>query len=166
AIQVGILLAAFVFLQKMSTQTQVSLITENLTDDDESQTRDMSKVRIPAGVEVFEIYGSLFFGAVSQFKESIRVVAKKPSVLILRMRHVLTIDASGLHLLEEMAHEAREGRYALVFSAVSPGVFSAMQKSGLAEFIGNENFAPDIFKAVAIAERYLKNSEVHNETGN
>ena len=163
AIQVGILLAAFVFLQKMSTQTQVSLITQNLSDDDESQTRDMSKVRIPAGVEVFEIYGSLFFGAVSQFKESIRVVAKKPRVLILRMRHVLTIDASGLHLLEEMAHEARVGRYALVFSAVSPGVYSAMQKSGLVEFVGSENFAPDVFEAIEIAEGHLQESEVPNE---
>jgi sulfate permease, SulP family len=156
AIQVGILLAAFVFLQKMSKQTQVNVISQNLTeDDDESLARDMSAIRIPPGVEVFEIYGSLFFGAVSQFRESIRVVAKKPKVLILRMRHVMTIDASGLHLLEELAEEAHNGGYVLIFSAVSQEVYAAMQRSGLVEAIGSDNFAPDIFKALEIAERHL-----------
>jgi SulP family sulfate permease len=155
AIQVGILLAAFVFLQKMSKETQVSLITENLRDDDEILARDMSAIQIPKGVEVFEIYGSLFFGAVSQFKESIRVVANKPKVLILRMRNVLTIDASGLHIIEELAEEARHNAYLLVFSAVSPNVFKAMEKSGVVELVGRANFAPDIFGALNIAEKYV-----------
>lgn len=156
AIQVGILLAAFLFLQKMSKETQVSVITENLTDDEEMKTRDMSTINIPKGVEVFEIYGSLFFGAVAQFKESIRVVAKKPKVLILRMRNVMTIDASGIHLLEEMAHEAKEGGYILVFSAVSRSVYEVMQNSGLVDRVGPERFAPDIFKALEIAENHMK----------
>ena len=155
AIQVGILLAAFMFLQKMSTETHVSQITENLKDDDEVLARDMSAIKIPKGVEVFEIYGSLFFGAVSQFKESIRVVASKPKVLILRMRNVLTIDASGLHIIEELAEEAHDNGYLLVFSAISPAVYKAMEKSGLAEYVGCENFAPDIFGALEIAERHL-----------
>lgn len=155
AIQVGILLAAFLFLQKMSSETQVNLITENLKDDDEIQTRDISDLKIPAGVEVFEVYGSLFFGAVSQFKESIRVVAKKPKVLILRMRHVLTIDASGLHILEELAREAKENGYILVFSAVSRNVYRAMWKSGYTEMVGREAFARDIFEALEIAEKHL-----------
>ena len=74
AIEVGILLAVFLFLQKMSGETGVNIITETLGEDDELKTRDMSKIDIPEGVEVFEVYGSLFFGAVSQFKESIRVM--------------------------------------------------------------------------------------------
>jgi SulP family sulfate permease len=159
AIQVGILLAAFLFLQKMSKETQVSVITENLMDDDEVKTRDMSKINIPKGVEVFEIYGSLFFGAVAQFKESIRVVAKKPTVLILRMRNVLTIDASGVHLLEEMAHDAKVGGYILVFSAVSNSVYDVMQNSGLVDLVGPERFAPDIFKALEIAENHMREGQ-------
>ena len=166
AIQVGILLAGFVFLQKMSNQTQVNVITQDLAGDDESQARDMSTVNIPPGVEVFEIYGSLFFGAVAQFRESIRVVAKKPKVLILRMRHVMTIDASGLHLLEELAHEAHEGGYVLIFSAVTPTVYAAMEKSGLVDEVGSRNFAPDIFEAIDIAERHLNNKEGKDERDN
>ncbi|MBP6003768.1 MAG: sulfate permease [Pyrinomonadaceae bacterium] len=155
AIQVGILLAAFLFLQKMSTETHVDLITDNLKEDEEFQARDMSGVSIPKGVEVFEIYGSLFFGAVRQFKESIRVVATKPKVLILRMRQVPTIDASGIHVLEELVNEARENGQILVFSAVSRSVYRVMRKSGFVEKVGKKNFAGDIFAALKVAEIYL-----------
>jgi sulfate permease, SulP family len=155
AIQVGVLLAAFLFMQKMSTETQVSAVTGNLDDDDEVRARDMSQIKIPEGVEVFEIYGSLFFGAVSQFKESIRFVAKKPKVLILRMRNVTTIDASGIHILEEIAKEARARNYPIVFSAVSRKVYRVMRNSGFVNLVGRENFARDIFGALDIARQHL-----------
>ena len=160
AIQVGILLAGFLFLQKMSTQTHVDLITENLRDEEGvHETRDMSRVEIPSGIEVFEIYGSLFFGAVSQFKESIRIIAKKPKVLILRMRYVPTIDASGIHILEELAEEARDNGYVIVFSAVSRSVYRVMRKSGFVDAIGRKNFGGDIYAAIEIARDYLGKDE-------
>ncbi|MFZ1699460.1 MAG: sulfate permease [Pyrinomonadaceae bacterium] len=155
AIQAGILLAAFLFLQKMSTETHVDLITENLKDDDEILARDMTDIEIPRGVEVFELYGSLFFGAVRQFKESIRIVAAKPRVLILRMRQVPSIDASGIRVLEELADEAGKGGYIIVFSAVSRSVYRVMRQSGLVEKIGKKNFSGDIFGALEIARDYL-----------
>ena len=158
AIQVGILLAAFVFLQKMSTETQVSSLTVGLQDDDEAEGRDMSQIAVPDGVEVFEVYGSLFFGAVAQFRESIRVVGKRPKVLILRMRNVLSIDASGIHILEELAREGRDKGSILIFSAVSRGVYRVMRKSGLVETVGRKNFAPDVFSAIDIATRHLSST--------
>lgn len=60
AIQVGVLLAAFLFLQKMSTNTRFTEITEALREREDGETRDMSQIDTPRGVEVFEIYGSLF----------------------------------------------------------------------------------------------------------
>ncbi len=155
AIQVGILLAAFLFLQKMSTETRVSLVTDDLADDAETRARNMSSVEIPAGVEVFELYGSLFFGAVRQFKESIRVVSKKPKALILRMRQVPSIDASGIRVLEEMAEDAKAAGYELIFSGVSRSVYRVMRQSGLVEMIGKKNFAADIFAALEIARKHL-----------
>lgn len=159
AIQVGILLAAFVFLQKMSKETQVNLITSNLQDEDEFESRDISKIQIPPSVEVFEVYGSLFFGAVAQFRESIRVVGKKPKVIILRMRNVGTIDASGVHILEELVEEGRREGYILVLSAVSRSVYRVMRKSGLVETVGRGNFAGDIFRAIEISKQHLSVSQ-------
>lgn len=163
AIQVGILIAAFLFLQKMSTETHVDLITDNLKDDEEYLTRDMSGVEIPAGVEVFEIYGSLFFGAVRQFKESIRVVATKPKVLILRMRNVPTIDASGVHVLEELVREARENGQIIIFSAVSRSVYRVMRKSGFVDNVGRKYFAADIFAALTHAKAHLDSMVVERK---
>jgi SulP family sulfate permease len=160
AIQVGILLAAFLFLQKMSTETHVDLVTENLKEDEEFRGRDMAGIEIPKGVEVFEIYGSLFFGAVRQFKESIRVVATKPRVLILRMRQVPTIDASGVHVLEELANEAVSNGQVIIFSGVSRSVYRIMRKSGFVGLVGGKNFARDIFAALELAKSHLDAADI------
>ncbi|HKX82950.1 MAG TPA: sodium-independent anion transporter, partial [Pyrinomonadaceae bacterium] len=144
-----------VFLQKMSKETHIESITENLKDDDEFGSRDISNLEIPKGIEVFEVYGSLFFGAVSQFKESIRTIGKRPKVIILRMRNVMTIDASGVHILEELAADGRENGYIIVFSAVTRSVYRVMRQSGLVETIGRDKFAPDIFAALEIAKRHV-----------
>lgn len=94
--------------------------------------------------------------SVHQFKESICVVANKPKVLILRMRHVLTIDASGIHILEEIADEAKDHGYILVFSAVSRKVYRVMRRSGFVEMVGRKHFAGDIFRALEIAQEHLE----------
>lgn len=160
AIQVGILLAAFLFLQKMSKEAHVDIITETLEEDEEFRSRDMSKIDIPKRVEVFEVYGSLFFGAVSQFKESIRIVSNKPKVIILRMRYVPTIDASGVHILEELVREAHSNGCIIVFSAVSRSVYRVMRKSGFVDMVDRRNFATDIFGALEIARLHLDPGEI------
>ena len=162
AIQVGILLAAFLFLQKMSAEAHVDIITDTLSEDDEFRGRDMSQIDVPKGVEVFEVYGSLFFGAVSQFKESIRVVANKPKVIILRMRQVPTIDASGIHILEELVNEMHSRDAIVVFSAVSRSVYRVMRSSGFVDLVDRNNFAPDIFASLEIASRHLAQTDIDN----
>jgi SulP family sulfate permease len=119
----------------------------------------MSEVAIPSGVEVFEVYGSLFFGAVAQFRESIRVLGKKPKVIILRMRNVMTIDASGIHILETLVEEGRRDGYILILSAVSRSLYRVMRKSGFTDSIGRKNFAGDIFSALEIAKRHVHETE-------
>ncbi|MBK9155112.1 MAG: sulfate permease [Chloracidobacterium sp.] len=156
AIQVGILLAAFLFLQKMSKEAHVNVITDTLEEDEEFRSRDMSKIDIPKRVEVFEVYGSLFFGAVSQFKESIRVVTNRPKVIILRMRNVHSIDASGIHILEELVKEMHTRNAIIVFSAVSRSVYRVMRKTGFVDLVDRKNFAPDIFAALEIAKRHIE----------
>jgi sulfate permease, SulP family len=159
AIQVGILLAAFLFLQKMSKEAHVDVITDTLDEDEEFRSRDMSKIDIPRRVEVFEVYGSLFFAAVSQFKESIRIVSNKPKVIILRMRQVPSIDASGIHILEELVKESHASGCIVVFSAVSRSVYRVMRSTGFVDIVDRKNFVPDIFAALEIARKYLEQSE-------
>ena len=148
AIQVGMLLAAFLFLKRMSDVTQITLVTEDLQERDESETRDMSKLMVPKGVEVFEIYGSLFFGAIERFKDAMNLVEKKPKVLIIRMRNVVAIDASGLQVMEELLANTRKRNITLLLSAVSAQPHEAMRQSGFLTRLGEVNIAPDIFDAL------------------
>jgi hypothetical protein len=90
AIEVGMVLAAFLFMRRMAEVTNVSLVTRELADEPENdEDDDPNSVRrrdVPPGVEVFEISGPFFFGAAEQFKDTLGQVAKKPRVLIIRMR--------------------------------------------------------------------------------
>ncbi|HEU5181174.1 MAG TPA: STAS domain-containing protein [Candidatus Polarisedimenticolia bacterium] len=155
AIQVGVILASFLFLKRMSEETRVSVITENLGDHEEEETRDISRLEVPPEVEVFEIYGSLFFGAMDRFRDAIRRIEKRPKALILRMRHVPSVDATGLQSMEELLHDCRRHHVALVLSAVSPRTLETMRRAGFVERLGEENLAPDIFKALERVQSLL-----------
>jgi SulP family sulfate permease len=146
-------------MQRMSDATQVTQVTETLVDQDETPTRDISKLEVPAGVEVFEIYGSLFFGAIERFKDAMRSVEKRPRVLILRMRHVQTIDASGLHSMNELQETTARRNIALVISAVRPNVRKLMDQSGFSDALGAENFCDDIFVALDRAKALMARTE-------
>ena len=154
AIQIGVLLATFLFMQRMSAATQVTQVTETLVDE-ETPTRDISKLEVPAGVEIFEIYGSLFFGAIERFKDAMRSVEKRPRVLILRMRQVQTIDASGLHSMNELLEATARRNIALIISAVRPNVRELMEQVGFAKALGAENFCDDIFLALDRAKEVM-----------
>lgn len=165
AIQVGVLMAAFLFLQRMSNETQINLITASLKERDESEARDISGLVVPQGVEVFEIYGSLFFGAIERFKDAMKRVEKRPRVLIIRMRHVVAIDASGLQIMEELLASLRRHGTALLLSAVSAQPLEAMRQSGFLDRLGEENIARDIYEAIDRATALLALSPDPRTTG-
>lgn len=152
AIQVGVLLAAFLFIQRMSNETQFNFITDELRERDDTETRDMSRIQIPPEVEVFEIYGSLFFGAVERFKDAMRRLENPPKILIVRMRHVSVMDATGMRVLEELLESAQRNKARLILSAVAPQPLNVMKQSGFLEKLGEENIATDIFQALEQAK--------------
>src|SRR5262249_8226706 len=84
-IEIGMVLAAFLFIRRMAEVTNVSAVTRELEDDtttDEIDDNATSRRVVPAGVEIYEINGPFFFGAVETFKDTLGRIAKKPRVLI------------------------------------------------------------------------------------
>ena len=149
AIEVGVVLAAFLFMKNMAAATQVGFRTgEDLEENESDDPEAIAKREVPPGVEVFEIYGSLFFGAVDQFKDALRRVEKTPKVLILRMRHVLSLDASGLKALQDLLEKMKKDKSTLVLSGVHAQPYVAMDQSGFLERIGPENVQADIDHAL------------------
>ncbi len=103
AIEIGMLLAVFLFMRRMAMVTNVGVITREFNDEEEQvDPMAIDKRKIPEGVEVYEINGPFFFGVASKFKEAIDKVAKPLMVRIIRMRKVPAIDSTGIYSLEEL----------------------------------------------------------------
>lgn len=159
AIQAGVLLAAFLFIRRMGESTEARDVTRLLAGHDEGQRPDdlgQPGIDIPEGAEVFEVYGALFFGAADKFKDTLLSHAHKlPRVLILRMRHVLMLDATALHSLEEVYAHTRARGVTLVLSGVTAQPLMLMVRSGFLDRIGQENVHSHIIEAIARARQLL-----------
>jgi SulP family sulfate permease len=158
AIQVGVVLAAFLFMQRMSEVAQVNSITSSLEEEEEDpdNPRAISKRVVPHGVEVFEIFGSLFFGAIERFKDAMRRVEKAPKVLIIRMRMVPAVDATGLQVLEDVLERTRREGGVLMLTGVAEQPLRAMEQSGFLERLGRDNVMENIDTALARAREMLE----------
>ncbi len=157
AIEVGMVLAAFLFMKRMSEVTNVGVITKEFKDDDEEPDDPLAinKQQVPPGVEVYEINGPLFFGAAYKFEESIKIVEKPPKVLVIRMRNVPVIDSSGLHALEQVLKNCRKHHIALILSGVHAQPLFALTNSGLIESIGDDNIHANLHDSLNHARTIL-----------
>ncbi len=153
AIQVGVVLASLLFMYRMSNVSQVGKMI--VDDENETDANSIKNKNVPAGVEVYEIYGSFFFGAAEKFKDQIKSIEKKPKILILRMRNVLMIDATGLTALETIIVDSQKQGIKVVLSGVRTQMFLVLQKSGLVKKLGEENVAANIDLALARANEIL-----------
>ena len=156
AIEVGLVAAAVLFIRSISGSSSVTSVTNGFGDDTELDDLDsFITAPIPDGVKVFQISGPMFFGAAYKFKESLAVVDKPPKVIVVRMRYVPFIDATGLHTLEDVFATFRRQGTAFVLSGVQPDTLEAMRKSGLLAKIGKGNVAPTFDDALLRAREIM-----------
>jgi SulP family sulfate permease len=111
--------------------------------------------RIPKGVEVYEINGAFFFGAAERFKDTLARVAKKPKVLIIRMRHVLVLDSTGMHALRDVVRRSRKDGSVVLLSDVHMQPLVALTGSPVLEEIGQENLFASLDEALSRARTLL-----------
>jgi SulP family sulfate permease len=157
AVQVGVVLAALLFMRRMSEVTNIAVVRNELRDSEED-TDDPLSIRlreVPEGVDVYEINGPFFFGAAERFKDAMSRTERQPTVLILRMRKVPVIDATGLELLRELHGRCRREGTALLLSGVHAQPIMAMTRSGLVEVFGDENLFGNIDEALERARELV-----------
>jgi SulP family sulfate permease len=156
AIQAGIVLAAFLFMRRMGEVTHAGFVLQ--LGEDEEEVEDplaIANFQIPPHVQIFEINGPFFFGAASKFQDSMSLMEDPPRVLILRMRNVPAIDATGLHALESIHSQTVRSGTDLVISGIQPQPWKALGKSGMVDRIGKDNVLPNIRAALRRAEEIL-----------
>lgn len=150
AVMVGMVLASFLFMRRMSDLTGVTAM--GLAENGWGGERAPDTPPLPPRCEAYEVYGPLFFGTADRVKDTLAGMEKPPLVFILRMRHVLCIDATGLHAIEELHRKCKRRGTTLVLSGVHSQPVMAMSKSGLDEVIGLANMCGSIDEAIQRAK--------------
>jgi SulP family sulfate permease len=158
AIEVGVVLAGFLFIRRMAEVTNVSAVTSELEDEadgDESNADAAARRRIPDGVEVYEINGPFFFGAAATFKDTLARVSGKPRILIIRMRKVLALDSTGMHALKDVVHRSSADGTEVLLSDVHMQPLVALTGSPILDDIGPERLFADLDSALDFARKSL-----------
>lgn len=140
AIEVGIVLAALLFIRRMSEVTTVRAITDELTDEERASfAAEDADVVLPDGTEVFEVAGSFFFGSAQRFSEVLSEIRSRPRFVILRMRDVLALDSTGLYALEQVHDRLRKRGTRLILSGVHAQPMNVLVRAGTYERLGVDN---------------------------
>ncbi len=162
AIELGLLLAMFLFMRRVIETSSVSVLRDIVDLSHESDVHDKDEVLIlPERIEVYEIDGPFFFGIANKFDESMRQVRDKPLVRIIRMRKVPFMDSTGLHNLQSFFRMSKKEGIQIVLSGVNENVHNVLDKSGFSEKIGQENICSHISFAVKRAEEMARRFEDH-----
>ncbi|MDR2970198.1 MAG: sulfate permease [Tannerellaceae bacterium] len=153
AIEIGLLIAMFIFMKRVSETTKVSVTKNliNLSEETEVPVADDEKLIVPDGVEVYEIDGPFFFGIANKFDSIMQRLGDKPKVRIIRMRKVPFMDSTGLHNLESLVRLSQEEHIRIILSGVNPNVRKMLLNGGLDHKIGIDNICSNINEALARA---------------
>jgi SulP family sulfate permease len=163
AVEVGLVMAAFLFIKRMADVTNVSVVTRELSDQGNGEGADPNAISsrdVPPGVEVYEVNGPFFFGVADKVKDVLSAVMGKPRVFILRMRHVPAMDATGLYALLDLRRKCEREGGTLVLSEIHTQPFIALDHSGHYEEFGRENVTAHIDDALNRARKILGQPEV------
>lgn len=159
AIEVGLVVAAFLFMHRMATTVEVEGHT--LADEIEQSGDEVDmRSRLPASVEAFRIIGPLFFGATSHLEDALRSFRDTgyPKVFILRTRLMPLIDASGVNTLEVFMAQLRKAGTLLILSGLQPQPRQVLERMGFAEREGELLLARDFEHAIELAEIHLEHA--------
>jgi SulP family sulfate permease len=148
AIEVGMVLAAFLFIRRMAETTSIREISREIEDEDESPDSSSDPRSLPPGVVVYEVNGPFFFGAAERFKDTFTRISKKPKVLIIRMRHVPSLDSTALHVLRDVVKRSRGDGTTVLLAEVQPGPRRVLSQSSAGEEIGTDNLFEDFEQAL------------------
>lgn len=156
AIEIGLLLAVFLFIKRTTESAHISVTKNKLVITDETgYVYDNETILLPKGVEVFEIEGPFFFGMANKFEESMRTIGDKAKIRIIRMRKVPFMDSTGLHNLEHLCLKSQRDGIHIILSGVNANVRSGIRKSKIPAMVGEENICANISIAVERAHRLL-----------
>lgn len=156
AIGVGVTLASLLFMARMAEAVEVGSGGPRDVDLDAEDVHQRDD--LPPGVEVFRIAGPFFFGVAGELLDTLRRLGQSPRVIILRLRLMPLLDASGAQALEEFVEQARLAGAQVILSGVQPQPRSMLDRVGLGETSAKLSHAVDYARAQALAVELIENT--------
>jgi SulP family sulfate permease len=161
AVEVGVVLAALLFMQRMSRLTEVrtheTLIQQDMADLPRAQDRQLTLGgELPEGVVIYRINGPFFFGASWRLNDAFDRIGYAPRALILDLAEAPFVDATGAHALYEFIRSCRRKGTTVILSAVARDTRRALRRMGLVPRDRSVRFAPTLARALALIERQAR----------
>jgi SulP family sulfate permease len=153
AVGASLILASALLVKRLAETANVEPDVEVTQGSSPEQT--LADKKIPEGVMVFRIFGAFFFGAADKLETSLRRAGQLPDVLILRMRDVLALDATGLDALEDLLEKLRIDKKDLILCGPHSQPLFALTRAGLVDRIGMDNICGDIDSSLDRARKIL-----------
>jgi sulfate permease, SulP family len=153
AVGASLILASALLVKRLAELTHVKADEDVTLATSPNQT--IAGKEIPNGVLVFRVFGAFFFGAADKLETALRRAGQLPDVLILRMRDVLTMDATGLDALEDLLEKLRIENKDLILCAPHSQPLFALTRAGFIEKIGLENICGDMDCSLERARKIL-----------
>ncbi len=158
AVEFGMILAALLFIRKVTATTTVSEVTDDYVEA--GRAHILQDKDIPDYVRVFRIHGPFLFGATDKLDTVSEQLDDLPPVVIVRLRNMTAIDATGLRVLEELATKLHHSGRALLFCGALPQPRQLMQQAGFDQHVGAENICPNIQDALQRAAQCIREMQV------
>jgi SulP family sulfate permease len=156
AVEVGVALAAFLFIRRISETTRITGAADSSYDEGPIGAADAAAAMdLPKGVLIYSVFGAFLFGAADKLETALRRSQQEPAVLILRMRQVLAMDATGLQALEDFAIRFRARGRHLILCGPHSQPLMAMHRHGFVEWLGEANVCADVETSVKRARELL-----------
>ncbi len=161
AVEVGMVLAAMLFIKRVSETTEVSRVT---TDDMLERPEHIAQGKhIPDGVLVYRIFGPFLFGAAEKMEDAIASLGQWPKVLILRLHLVTAMDATGLNALESIVERMKTRGGTVILSGIHRQPLEMLRKAGFIQFIGRKNFCATFDDSLRRAEELCLSAPSNQE---
>jgi len=146
AVEVGMVLAALTFIRKVSRTTTVSPVTKDYVED--SRVHVLQGKDIPEYAIVYRIHGPFLFGATDKFADILQSIDKLPPIVILRLRNMTAIDATGLGAIRDLADTLHDSGRSLLLCGAREQPSQLMKQAEFERHVGAENICGSISEAL------------------
>ena len=149
AVEVGIVLAALLYIHRVSQTTTVSTVTDEYIEN--GRAHILQDKQVPPYVSILRIHGPFLFGTTDKLAEETADLGGLGQVVLLRLRNMTAIDATGLHALESLAAQLRASGRTLLLCGARDQPAKLLEQSSFVENLGRENILPHVDAALVRA---------------